>query len=117
MPVGDNLPTVSYCRRHMRSLLAIAFQRWWDEVDRESYGGLQLKAELKKLPRTNTSVTAARISPSSEDTPWKLRRLPRALQSRRRRPQLPMRAPEVSNSPLLLQEDPPQPQTSADTRA
>jgi hypothetical protein len=50
MPVGDNLPTVSYCRRHMRSLLAIAFQRWWDEVDRETYRGLQLKAELKKLP-------------------------------------------------------------------
>ncbi|KAM3537766.1 hypothetical protein ARSEF1564_009321 [Beauveria bassiana] len=50
MSVGDNLPTVSYCRRHMRSLLAIAFQRWWDEVDRESYRGLQLKAELKKLP-------------------------------------------------------------------
>ncbi|EJP63491.1 reverse transcriptase [Beauveria bassiana ARSEF 2860] len=50
MPVGDNLPTVSYCRRHMRSLLAIAFQRWWDKIDRETYRGLQLKAELKKLP-------------------------------------------------------------------
>ncbi|KAM3547205.1 hypothetical protein ARSEF4850_010159 [Beauveria asiatica] len=50
MPVGENPPTVSYSKRHMRSLLAIAFQRWWDAVDRESYHGLQLKAELKKLP-------------------------------------------------------------------
>ncbi|KAM3537316.1 hypothetical protein ARSEF1564_009764 [Beauveria bassiana] len=30
MAVGENLPTVSYSKRHMRSLLAIAFQRWWD---------------------------------------------------------------------------------------
>ncbi|KAM3474861.1 hypothetical protein MY5147_004061 [Beauveria neobassiana] len=50
MPVGENPPTVSYSKRHMRSLLAIAFQRWWDAVDRESYHGLQLKAELKRLP-------------------------------------------------------------------
>ncbi|KAM3526964.1 hypothetical protein MY4038_006580 [Beauveria bassiana] len=50
MPVGENPPTVSYSKRHMRSLLAIAFQRWWDAVDRESYHGLQRKAELKKLP-------------------------------------------------------------------
>lgn len=50
MPVGDNLPTVSHCKRQMRRLLPIAFQRWWDTVDRESYHGLQLKAELKKLP-------------------------------------------------------------------
>ncbi|TQV90122.1 reverse transcriptase [Cordyceps javanica] len=51
MPVGDNLPTVSYCKRQMRSFLPIAFQRWWNTVDRESYHGLQLKAELKKLPK------------------------------------------------------------------
>jgi len=50
MPVGDNLPTVSYCKRHLRSVLPTAFQRWWNGVDRESYRGLQLKAELKKLP-------------------------------------------------------------------
>ncbi|KAJ3499544.1 hypothetical protein NLG97_g236 [Lecanicillium saksenae] len=50
LPVGDSLPTVSYCKRQMRRLLPLAFQRWWETVDRESYHGLQLKAELKKLP-------------------------------------------------------------------
>ncbi|OAA60200.1 reverse transcriptase [Akanthomyces lecanii RCEF 1005] len=50
MPVGDNLLTVSYCKRRMQSFLPMAFQRWWNTVDRESYHGLQLKAELKKLP-------------------------------------------------------------------
>ena len=33
----------------MRSFLPIALRRWWDTVDRESYHGLQLTAELKKL--------------------------------------------------------------------
>ena len=40
----------SYRKRQIRSLLPIAFQRWWDTIDRESYHGLQLKAALKKLP-------------------------------------------------------------------
>lgn len=43
MPVEDNLPTVSY-------LLSIAFQRWGENDDRESYHRLELKAELEKLP-------------------------------------------------------------------
>ncbi|KAJ3495815.1 hypothetical protein NLG97_g3121 [Lecanicillium saksenae] len=49
MPAGDRVLTISYGKRHVGSLLAIAFQRWW-EVDRPSYRGLRLKAELRKHP-------------------------------------------------------------------
>ena len=50
LPAAALLPSVSYCKRRVNGLLAIAYQAWWQTVDRPSYQGLQLKAELKKLP-------------------------------------------------------------------
>lgn len=50
MSVGDNPPTVSCCKRQMRSLLPIVSQWWWDTVDCENYHGLQSKAS----PQTGT---------------------------------------------------------------
>lgn len=50
LPVPDLLPSVSYCKRRTKAVLATTFQTWWERIDRPSYKKLRLRAELKKLP-------------------------------------------------------------------
>ena len=53
LPLPDLLPSVSYCKRRTRGLLALSFQAWWKALDRPSYRNLGLKAELKNIPELN----------------------------------------------------------------